>query len=260
MDSLTFSILNERDALCGFLDVQRAALLRKVEGVSDSDARKAPTASSLSLLGLLKHSALWERRWFQVVVAGRTFPGEWPESGKAAWRTDDFLVGEDDTVAQWASCYNDQPWNYIVATREDPAGFGKMLACLMAGNQAWAKTAPVLAISVARTRFRHDGSLNLHAQHDLGAASASLAMEAESLDLAVHQMGGFDAIRARDTYHIPADHDPMAAMAIGYPGDPSALPDKLREREMAPRSRRPISEFVYSGDWGSVATFLKDAR
>jgi len=125
MDSLTFSILNERDALCGFLDVQRAALLRKVEGVSDSDARKAPTASSLSLLGLLKHSALWERRWFQVVVAGRTFPGEWPESGKAAWRTDDFLVGEDDTVAQWASCYNDQ----VAMSRQITAGIGLDAPC-----------------------------------------------------------------------------------------------------------------------------------
>jgi hypothetical protein len=74
--------LNERDALCGFLDVQRAALARKVETVSDSDARKAHMASSLSLLGLLKHSALWERRWFQVVLPGRALPGERPESDK----------------------------------------------------------------------------------------------------------------------------------------------------------------------------------
>jgi hypothetical protein len=108
MKSPDFSILSERDALCGFLDLQRAALLRKVEGISDSDARKAPTVSSLSLLGLLKHSALWERRWFQVVVAGRTLPGEWPESGRAAWRTDDFRVGDDDTVDYWVACYKDQ--------------------------------------------------------------------------------------------------------------------------------------------------------
>jgi len=163
-------------------------------------------------------------------------------------------------AARWAaSCYNDQPWYYLVATRDDPAAFQKMLACLMEGNQVWAKAAPVLAISVARMKFAHDGSPNRHAQHDVGAASASLALEAESLGLAIHQMGGFDANRARDTYHIPPDHEPMAAIAIGYPGDPAALPDKLREREMAPRSRRPVSTFVYSGDWGSVPHFLKDA-
>jgi Protein of unknown function (DUF664) len=108
MDDLSFSILTERDALCGFLDAQRAALLRKVEGLSDSDARTSPTVSSLSLLGLVKHSALWERRWFQVVVAGRALPGEWPESGRAAWRTEDFRVGEDDTVAHWVRYYDDQ--------------------------------------------------------------------------------------------------------------------------------------------------------
>jgi len=114
MDNLGFSILTERDALCGFLDLQRAALLRKVEGVSGSDARKSPTVSPLSLLGLLKHSALWERRWFQVVVAGRALPGEWPESGRATWRTDDFSVGEDDTAEHWVRYYNDQ----VAASRE----------------------------------------------------------------------------------------------------------------------------------------------
>jgi hypothetical protein len=60
-----FASASEREAVCGFLDRQRAALIRKMEGVSDADARRAPTASSLSLPGLLKHSALWERRWFQ---------------------------------------------------------------------------------------------------------------------------------------------------------------------------------------------------
>jgi hypothetical protein len=74
-----FSPTNERDALAGFLDNQRNALIRKVRGVSDSDARRTPTASSLSLMGLLKHSATWENRWFQGVMAGRTLPDGWPE-------------------------------------------------------------------------------------------------------------------------------------------------------------------------------------
>jgi nitroreductase len=131
-----------------------------------------------------------------------------------------------------------------------------MLACLVDFNQSWAKAAPVLAISVARTKFRENGSPNRHAQHDVGAASTTLALEAVALGLAVHQMAGFDAELARNTYHIPADCEPMAAMAIGYPGHPDGLPEKLREREKAPRTRRPISEFVYSRDWGSAAAFI----
>jgi hypothetical protein len=100
--------LSEREALYGFLDLQRAALLRKTDGISDSDARKTPTVSSLSLLGLLKHSALWERPWFQVVFVGRTLPGEWPESNRKAWRTDDFMVDDNDTIDHWVAYYQDQ--------------------------------------------------------------------------------------------------------------------------------------------------------
>jgi nitroreductase len=160
-------------------------------------------------------------------------------------------------AARWAaSCYNDQPWYYLVATRENPEEFQKMLACLVEGNRIWAKAAPVLAISVARSNFQHDGSPNRHAQHDVGAASASLALEAASLGLAAHQMGGFDAARAREAYNIPAGFEPMAAIAIGYPGDPAGLPEKQRAAETGPRLRRPISSFVYSGAWASVAPFV----
>jgi nitroreductase len=159
-------------------------------------------------------------------------------------------------AARWAaSCFNAQPWLYIVATRENPEEFRKMLGCLVEFNQAWAKAAPVLALSVAQLKFQHDGSVNRHAGHDVGAASALLALQATALGLAVHQMGGFDAQLARKTYGIPPEYEPMAAMAIGYPGDPASLPEKLRERETAPRSRKPASEFVFSGAWGEKASF-----
>lgn len=104
--TVEISTSNERDALAGFLDQQRDALLRKVRGVSDSDARRAPTASSLSLLGLLKHSTVWEARWFQGIVAGRTLPDGWPGRRSASPGTD-FVVDETDTVAEWAARYQD---------------------------------------------------------------------------------------------------------------------------------------------------------
>jgi len=182
----------------------------------------------------------------------------WSPRAFAARPVDAALLRQLFEAARWAaSCFNDQPWYYLVATRENPDEFQKMLACLIEGNQIWAKVAPVLAISVARSNFQHNGSPNRHAQHDVGAASALLALEAASLGLAVHQMGGFDAARARETYHIPAGFEPMAAIAIGYPGDPASLPEKLRQMETGPRSRRPISDFVYSGAWASAAPFVK---
>jgi hypothetical protein len=102
-----FSCANERDALAGFLDLQRAALLRKIDGVSDADARRATTVSPLSLLGLVKHCGLWERRWFQVVLEGTTFPGEWPNR-EYRGMAEDFEVGPDDTVDRWVAYYQEQ--------------------------------------------------------------------------------------------------------------------------------------------------------
>lgn len=108
MTANQFSTSTEREALCGFLDKQRADLLRKVDGVSDTDARMTPTVSSLSLMGLLKHSALWERRWFQIVVAGRALPNEWPEAEVPDWRDEDFRVDEQDTVQHWTAFFEEQ--------------------------------------------------------------------------------------------------------------------------------------------------------
>ena len=99
------NLASEREALVNFLDAQREGLMRKIDGLDDESARRTPTASSLSLLGLVKHAALWKRRWFQVVMAGRDQPGEWPEvKGSDA----DLTVGGDDTVAQWVAYYRAQ--------------------------------------------------------------------------------------------------------------------------------------------------------
>ncbi|WP_030933506.1 DinB family protein [Streptomyces sp. NRRL B-24720] len=125
MTANQFSTSTEREALCGFLDKQRADLLRKVEGVSDKDARTTPTVSSLSLMGLLKHSALWERRWFQVIVAGRTLPGEWPEAEVQDWQDEDFRVDEQDTVKRWTAFFEEQ----VAISREIVAGLALEAPC-----------------------------------------------------------------------------------------------------------------------------------
>jgi nitroreductase len=159
-------------------------------------------------------------------------------------------------AARWAaSSYNDQPWSYLVATKDDAANFPKLLSVLMDMNAAWASHAPVLVISVARKNFKHNGAPNRVALHDVGAANAQLTMEATSRGLVVHQMAGFHQDKARELFAIPEGWEPVSAMAIGYPGDPEALPEKLRTPEMAPRTRNPLSEFVMSGHWGHTAPF-----
>lgn len=161
-------------------------------------------------------------------------------------------------AARWApSSNNEQPWAFIVATQEDPESHSKMLSTLVQSNQAWAKPAPVLAIAVSKLTFARNGKPNRNAFYDTGAAVAYLTTEATARGLFVHQMAGFDSQKATELFSIPSGWEPIAAFVIGYPGDPDSLPDDpLRERELAPRSRKPLSEFVMSGRWGQPAPFL----
>src|SRR5882757_4376232 len=90
----------EREALGGYLDRQRAELVKLLDGLTDAEVRSTPTVSALSLLGLLKHKTLWEKRWFQTVVDGRVIAGEWPDSDED-WTVADFRLTDEDTVSDW---------------------------------------------------------------------------------------------------------------------------------------------------------------
>lgn len=161
-------------------------------------------------------------------------------------------------AAQWApSSYNQQPWTFIVATRERPEEHRRLLDCLVPFNQAWARQAPVLMLSVAKLDF-DAGEPNRHAFHDVGQAAAQLVLQAMSLGLKAHQMAGFDAAKARRTYGIPEAHDPVAAIAVGYPGDPASLPEDLRAQEIGPRRRRPLSEIAFSQRWGEPSAVVSE--
>jgi nitroreductase len=165
-------------------------------------------------------------------------------------------------AARWsASSYNEQPWRYLVATRERTAAYERMLSCLTEGNQAWAKHAPVLMLSFYRTHFSErgggePGSLNRCATHDVGAASANLTNQATALDLYVHQMAGIQITKIRDLYEVPEPFEPMAGLALGYLGDPDDLPEAFRKSERSERSRAPLPDFVFADTWGHTADFV----
>jgi nitroreductase len=161
-------------------------------------------------------------------------------------------------AARWApSSNNEQPWAFIVATKDDSENFEKSLGVLVEFNAGWAKKAPVLVIAVAELAFAKNKAPNRNAQYDVGAASLQLSIEATARGLVVHQMAGFDPESAREAYNIPQTWEPIAAMAIGYQGDASSLPEPYQTREKAPRVRKPIREFVMSGQWGDTAEFAK---
>jgi len=158
-------------------------------------------------------------------------------------------------AARWAaSSFNEQPWYFILATRDDDDGFKQAIECLLEANQAWAKDAGALLLTVVSTSFTRNGKPNRVAEHDLGLAAGNLSIQATALGLQVHQMGGVNLTRIRQTYNIPDGFDPVTAITIGYPADPSQASEDntLADRDKAPRTRKALSEFVFAGNWGDA--------
>lgn len=204
----------------------------------DDTGRSRPAPTDHPVHELVRH------RWSTVVFEDRRVPDDVLRSVLAA--------------ARWApSSFNEQPWSYLIARREDGEGFGRMLSTLTEGNRGWAKEAPVLMVSLASTIFERNGEENRHAFHDVGQASAQLSLQATAHGLSVHQMAGFHPDRVRELYDLPDEVEPVAAMALGYPGDPDDAPEERRERELSPRRREPLPEFVFEGRWGEPAEWAE---
>lgn len=157
-------------------------------------------------------------------------------------------------AARWAaSSFNEQPWRFIIATREDPAAFEKLLGCLVEANQAWARHVPVLMLTVTRDSFTKNDKPNRVALHDLGLAMGNLTLQAMSMDLYVHQMAGIDQDKVRQACSVPEGFTPQTGVAIGYQGENPAVPDDIKQRDQGKRERVPFDQFVYSGSFGEAS-------
>lgn len=161
-------------------------------------------------------------------------------------------------AARWTmSSRNEQPWRYVIARKEDPEAYDRLFHCLNEKNQAWAHLAPVLMLSLYKTTYSKSGEHNRVALHDLGAASAALTFQARALDLYVHPMAGIRPEVARTTYNVPEGVVPVTVMAVGYLGNPDQLPKDRRDAERRPRSREPLSAFVFEKTWGQAAALVE---
>lgn len=159
-------------------------------------------------------------------------------------------------AARWApSCYGDQPWRFIVFDKAtNQSAWEKSLTCLAEGNRSWAKQAPLLLLSCADSVLSQNGKPNRWGQYDTGAATENLCLQAAALGLMVHQMGGFDADKARTDFSIPEQFTPMAMMTVGYQLDEENIPDDIREREYNERQRNPLEHNFFNGMWDSPIT------
>lgn len=182
----------------------------------------------------------------------------WSPRSFSAQPVEDALIASLFEAARWApSAHNEQPWRYIIATKEDPEAYQKALSSLTEGNQRWASTAPVIILTFAKTTFDHTGRMNPHSWHDLALSEANIMAQATAHGLYLHPMAGIRRDHIREVYQVPDDYEPVTGLALGYPGSPDALPEDLRIKELRTRVRRPLSEFVFSDSWDHAASLTR---
>lgn len=156
-------------------------------------------------------------------------------------------------AARWSpSGGNEQPWRFIVGIHGDET-WQKIFSTLGEGNQEWNKPVPLLILAIGNKISSWDGNISGYFQYDTGQSVAHLTIEAMNQGLHVHQMGGFSMEKAADLFEIPETYQPLTIIAIGYIGDPEILSEKLKQRELQPRSRKELTEFVFSGKFGTIA-------
>jgi len=148
-------------------------------------------------------------------------------------------------AASWApSAMNEQPWRYVVALKEETQKFNAVVDCLFEGNTIWAKHASALVVSFARLNYSATGKTNSAALHDVGMANQNMLLQAASMGIYTHVMGGFDKEKTKHIFKTEPDMQPVVIIALGFLGNPDDLPEPLKVREIAARSRKSIAEIV----------------
>jgi Nitroreductase len=159
------------------------------------------------------------------------------------------------------SAHNTQPARFLVALKGRGDDYDRLYSCLSDGNKEWAHTAPVLVLAAAmRQRFSQKDAAFVpypHSMHDLGLAVMSAILQARAVGLDCHPMAGFDPDRASVLFDIPPLFEPGVVIAVGYLGSPDALAEPLRERELAPRTRRSLVELVFEDRWGTGSSLFQ---
>ncbi len=160
----------------------------------------------------------------------------------------DFEMTKLFEAARWAaSSYNRQPWRFIYAYKDKNEELYNILFNLLAEfNQAWAKAAPVLMLTMARIKYEDAGEDYKHSWHDLGLAMGNMALAATSIGLSLHQMSGFNPEKATTVLNIPDFLEPVSMVAIGYPGDITNLPLDIHKMESKIRNRKPVEEIAFN--------------
>jgi len=178
----------------------------------------------------------------------------WSPVAFSSSKVEEFKIKAMFEAAGYApSCNNEQPWLFVYTTQDEKEAFNDYMGFLAEGNKLWAKNAYALAISMARTKFSYNDKPNRFAFYDTGMAVTNLLLQAQTLDIFVHQMGGYSIEKVKEYFSLGDDIEPVAMMAIGYLGDGSDLSPELLKRDEKRKPRKSVSEFVFKNSLSQPA-------
>ncbi|TQV66307.1 nitroreductase [Exilibacterium tricleocarpae] len=159
-----------------------------------------------------------------------------------------YTISEEDvdTLLEAArvapSCYNEQPWRFYLS---NPQNFSDCLSLLVPANRRWAKSASLIGFIASKIAFSRNNERNDYAAFDCGAAWMSLTVQARSMGLYTHGMGGIDHQQVAKYFGIDDAYQVICGFVIGVADSPEALPDELREKDK-PSPRKSLSEIISS--------------
>lgn len=148
-------------------------------------------------------------------------------------------------AARWApSANNSQPWKFAFIDRDNPIHTELVEKGLTGFNQTWAPHAATLIVSLASMK-RMDGSDADKAASffNNALATSQIVFEAEAMGLKAHYMTGIHPEEIANLLGV-TDYWVACVIAVGRQAEIDGVSDELKERETAPRSRRPLSEIL----------------
>lgn len=194
-------------------------------------------------------------------MINKTTPTEYPilESIKNRWSPRVFAatpITEEQArifleAGRWApSCANIQPWRIIWGIKGTEM-YDRIFDCLDDFNKSWAGNAQLLWINAIKKTMNDNEKDNFHALHDLGLFMGNVINQANSMDIAAHQMAGVNFKKAEKEFHFTDDYHVATAVAFGYyGGNENDLPDDLEKQELNPkRVRKTQDEFAFNGNF-----------
>ncbi|MCZ4319778.1 nitroreductase family protein [Aequorivita viscosa] len=196
-----------------------------------------------------------------MISVNKKTPVEYPilESIKNRWSPRNFAntpIKEEDVktlfeAGRWApSSSNIQPWRIIWGTKGTEM-YTRIFNCLDEFNKSWAGNSQLLWINAYKKTMNTNNKENFHALHDLGLFMGNVIHQANSMEIAVHQMAGLNFKKAQEEFNFTDDYHVATAVAFGYyGGNPDDLPEDLKKQELETmRSRKKQEEFTFNGNF-----------